>query len=423
MALLAAASAVPVVQAQPAPPTEGQVLGAELRYEAFTGCPDRDSFVKSLEARSRGVAAGMAQHLEVRLRPLSTRPRNVDVGGADRVEGSITITGRDGARSARRIVAPTCAEASDALALIGALALQGLDVEEATPASGNETAVPRKKTTAKTTRRPAAGSTRAAQGDATGTSRAIEVGTLGEGTGPVTGTEAATEAWTDVVDVTEAPTGSQTPVADELEAQTEVVGEPIAVADEPDTKTEKREGDVALAGRANPPRAHVLLGGGVSSGVLPALQPLLELSLHLEGGAPGAVLLSAQADVRLPSSQTRSSEAGVVTFSWWSGLLSLCLGARGTELSFSGCALVEGGTLTGSATATERPQEKRRAWVALGPGLTLAYDAFAPLRLQLRAQTLAPFTRYRFELPRDTAIHQPAGLELRASLGVGLRLW
>ena len=53
---LAAAWGAPFVQAQPA--LGEQELGVELHYEAFTGCPERDAFVKNLKARRRGAAGG-----------------------------------------------------------------------------------------------------------------------------------------------------------------------------------------------------------------------------------------------------------------------------------------------------------------------------------------------------------------------------
>jgi hypothetical protein len=142
----------------------------------------------------------------------------------------------------------------------------------------------------------------------------------------------------------------------------------------------------------------------------------------LEQGPPGVLFWSVHAAFRISPDQTRHVDQGVVTFGWWTGLSAVCLGVRDAQLSASGCATLEVGVLSSGASDTENPRDERRAWVALGPGLTFGYDLTPALRLSLRAELLTPLARYRLELPRGTAVHEPSALGLRAGLGVGLWL-
>lgn len=381
---IAAAIAARVV-AQPAP---SNPTGVELRYEAFAGCPDREAFAKNLEARRRGAAGPpRAVQLDVRLRSAGAR-----------VEGSLVVSGANGAGSERRIVASTCGEAADALALIAALALQGIEVEEV-PAPVNET------DERSTGRRKDPSDNR---GDRrTDRPRASDSVAANE-TEPATTTPTAVEAAAEPE-----PAADSTP---DREAIDERVGEALASEERVDDEPIEPDTERSM-------RAYVLLSGGVASGVLPRAQLLPELSLGLEQGPPGVLFWSVHAAFRISPDQTRHFEQGVVTFGWWTGLAAVCLGARASQLSASGCATVEVGSLSGGADATENPQDERRAWVAVGPGVTLGYDITTALRLQLRAELITPLTRYSLELPRGSAVHEPAVLGLRAGLGAGLYLW
>ena len=384
---LAAAIGAPAVAAQPA--------AVELRYEAFAGCPDRDAFATNLEARRRGAAGpAHAVQLDVRLRELPAQ------GGSSgelplRVEGSILVSSAAGVGSARRIVAATCGEAADALALIAALALQGIEVEEV-PAAG--------------TQEPPA-SSRKERVDSRGGRRAerprADQEDVAQGAGAVV----------------EEPSSSAT--AREVPAEDETAGESSEVVEEvarqPADAVEPAD-DPGQPGDERGLVAYVVLAGGVATGALPRVHPMPELSLRLEQGPPGVLFWSVQAAFRISPDQTRHFDEGVVTFGWWTGLSAVCLGARSAELSASGCATLEVGALSGGASETENPRHERRAWVALGPGLTFGYDLTRSLRLVLRAELLTPLARYRLELPRGSAVHEPAALGLRAGLGIGLQL-
>jgi hypothetical protein len=376
----AAAIAAPVV-AQPVDP-----IGVELRYEAFAGCPERDAFAKNLDARRRGaVQAANAVQLDVRLRSSEAR-----------VEGSIVVRSANGVQSARRIVAATCGEAADALALIAALALQGIEVEEV-PAPVNDT------DEQPTGRRKDLSDNRDAR--RAEKPRASDPGPTREPE-PTTTTAA------------EVPFEAESAAESTTKPEVERAGEVRQSARE-----EHAEDDPIETDAERTTRAYVLLSGGVASGVLPRVQPLPELALGLSQGPPGVLFWSVQAAFRISPGQTRHFDQGVVTFGWWTGLSAACLGARGSQLSASACATLEVGVLSSGATDTENPRDERRAWVGLGPGLTFGYDVTPALRLSLRAELITPLTRYRLELPRGSAVHEPAPLGLRTGLGVGFYLW
>lgn len=383
---LAAASMARVVVAQPAP--SGQPNPVELRYEASEGCPDREAFAKNLDARRRGPAAASAVQLDVRLRSSAELP--------NRVEGSIVVSSASGTGSARRIVASTCAEAADALALIAALALQGIEVEEVPTADTDEPSTGKRKDLSDSRGGRRADRPRASDPD------------------PTTEAEPATTA------ETMAETSPVTEPATESTNESAAVDEREVVGEVRESSSEDDDGIEPDPERTT--RAYVLLAGGVASGVLPRVQPFPELSLGLEQGPPGVLFWSLHAAFRISLDQTRHVDQGVVTFGWWTGLSAVCLGVRDGQLSASGCATVEVGALSGGATDTENAKSERRAWVAVGPGLTFGYEVTRALRLSLRAELLTPLTRYRLELPPGMAVHEPSALGLRAGLGASLWL-
>lgn len=400
---LAAAITAPVVVAQPAPSVEANPTGVELRYQAFAGCPEREAFAKNLDARRRGAArAASAVQLEVRLRGLAADGSNAEL--ANRVEGSIVVRSANGVRSARRIVASTCGEAADALALIAALALQGIEVEEVSADDTDERSTGRRKDSSDNHGGRSADRPRTSDASPTKDPSAA---------GVVSGTDPSTTT------TTEREASAET--AAESRIESEVVDESAGKVLE-STSEERAEDDPVEPYSERTTRAYVLLSGGVASGVLPRVQPLAELSLGLEKGAAGVLFGSVHAAFRISPNQTRHFDQGVVTFAFWTGLSAVCLGARDTKLSASACATLEVGLLSAGASETEAPRNERRAWVALGPGLTFGYDVTSVLRLQLRAEVLTPLARYRLELPRGTAVHDPPTLGLRAGLGAGFRL-
>lgn len=373
-----------VALAQPAASANQSLAKIELSYEAFAGCPEREVFAENLDARRRGaVGSRSAVQLEVRLRPLEGSGRSAEP--APEVEGSIVVKSERGVPSARRIVAATCGEAADALAWIAALALQQIDVAEA-PAddarAGRATGEPRSPRSADRPRPPD-----------------------------------PSEAEPPPAIATESQAALKAPV------ETESKAAPLAR----ERPRDRASSDAAPQGVAEGPRptefrAYALLGGATAAGVLPRVQPLLDLSLSLEHGAQNAMAWSALAAFRIGPDQTRHLAQGAITLGFWSGLLAGCLGARGAQLSARACACFELGALSASATDTERPRSVQRAWAAVGPALALGYDITPALRVEARAEVLTPLTRYRLELPRGTAVHEPLSLGLRGGLGVGLRL-
>jgi hypothetical protein len=391
---VATAITAPVVVAQPAPNVQANPVGIELRYEAFAGCPEREAFARNLDARQRGTVPSQAVQLEVRLRDLA----------AAGVEGSVIVRSASGARSARRIVASTCGEAADALALIAALALQGIEVEEVAPTDDTDEASTGKR---KDTRDSRADRPRASD---PGRAKAPPSQTPSEA-GVVAATEPATTTTT--AGKASAESASAPTRSTESEVIDENAGEVRATTSEDDPIEPDAERTM---------RAYVLISGGVAAGVLPSLQPFPELSLGVEQGPPGVLFWSGHAAFRISPDQTRHFDQGVVSFGWWTGLAALCMGARASALSASGCATLEVGALSAGADDTENPRDERRAWVALGPGLMFGYDIAPALRLSLRAELLTPLARYRLELPQGSAVHEPSALGLRAGLGASLWL-
>ena len=88
-----------------------------LEYEAGRGCPDRDSFVASLRARTDrfDVVDG-----DVGAGPRAIEYRVTLVPG-DGVTGRVESVSPDGSSSSRELRGSTCAEVADALALVVAL--------------------------------------------------------------------------------------------------------------------------------------------------------------------------------------------------------------------------------------------------------------------------------------------------------------
>lgn len=102
--------------------SSGRALAAtppELDYQAPAGCPDSASFVLAVEARGASFAAvdgdgaAAARRLLVRI-----EPEKAGFSGS-----LVLLSGRE-ASEPRRVAGATCAEVSDALAVVTAIALQ-----------------------------------------------------------------------------------------------------------------------------------------------------------------------------------------------------------------------------------------------------------------------------------------------------------
>ena len=108
---------------------EPELGGVELEYRAPAGCPSRAQFVALMRERSGGDPG--TAHIRALRVEVTRRSEN---GGA-RFFGRLDIDDL-GEKSLRQIDAPTCKEASAALALIAALALRATP-EDAPPADAD----------------------------------------------------------------------------------------------------------------------------------------------------------------------------------------------------------------------------------------------------------------------------------------------
>jgi hypothetical protein len=94
-----------------------------LDYRAPAGCPDSASFVAAVESRGASFAAGPASRLLVEI-----------ASGEGGFVGSVQVQSEGEASGPRRVHATSCAEVSDALAVVTAIALQR-EAEPTAPAA------------------------------------------------------------------------------------------------------------------------------------------------------------------------------------------------------------------------------------------------------------------------------------------------
>lgn len=291
-----------------------------------------------------------------------------------------------GARTERRITTAACAEASDALALIAALALDARSAKTAptgrapSPQPGATSGQPADADAA--ARPPADAATRAA-------ARLPSSARTGEVRGPALTTPASV---------------SQS-----------------SAADRPQQDTSELTEDAPGAARG---RMSVVAAGMLVAGVEPALHPALQLAATLARNTPGGLEFALRAGLRLAPGQTEVHPEGVVAFSWWSAVSGLCLGVRNRAdtTSWLGCAAVELGRLSAGASETLRPRDEDRLWAALGPAAVVEWNASPRLTFQAGVEALFPTVRDRFLLADDTVYRAPA-LGVRGELGAGLRIW
>jgi len=388
--------AAPGARAQaPASPSEDALTA--LRYEAPQSCPGRADFIARVRARTRSIepradAQPTTPRLRVRIEVL-----------ADGIAGSISIETGDGAIAGRKIRAATCAEASDALALIAALALYP-DRQLQAPAQP----------TTRTTDKAQDGAT--ARGE-TGRTPATEHG------GEDPGRTKATEGISTDADAQAAsqPNGAQTPAQptpgrsiDEPERTSE------RVSDEPDRAAEPSDDERVPAAH----RLGLFASGQLSSGVLPALAPGVELSAAHALQLHGWPELALRAGFRIAPDASETLAQGVTTFGWWSGLAALCSGVRNDSgaASLWLCFAGEIGRLSARGTDTLNARDDPRSWAAIGPHAELQWEVLPPLMIRAGAGGFFPLVRDRFLLAGQM-VHRPPRLGVRVDLGVGVRIW
>jgi hypothetical protein len=332
---------------------------ATIVYEAPAACPDRAEFLARIAARTRAARPAESTRAPPRL---SVRIRVL----AGRVVGSIAIEDADGAVAGRQIRAATCDEASDALALIAALAL---DPDRRAESLTAETGVD-----------------------------AAEVRSA-----PDTGDDISAVAAADADDDAEAAADGDAADVDDTDSDT--------------------EDDGATAGIAST-RLVVAASALALSGVLPDAAPGFALFAAYAVEPRRWPELALRAGFGITPAADEEHPEGVARFSFWSALLALCSGVRDARdtASLWLCAAGEVGRLAASGRRTLDPQDEDRSWAALGPAVLAQWEPLRPLVLQAGAGAAFALVRDRFLLGNDT-VHRAPRLGVRADLGVGIRIW
>jgi hypothetical protein len=359
MALLAA----PVRAENKTPPAARAPLSdTVIVYEATAGCPSRTDFEDRLWSRmpAHESASISPRRIEARLQRSGTR-----------VAGSVVLTDASGAVTTRRIVAASCSEAVDALALIVALTVDPMEAHGGTPPPQEDGA----------TAPGAAGATHGDRGDAT----------PGE---TKTNAPAPTSVPKPPVD-----TGRSPPPAP-----------PVSGV---------QESSAAVAPSSRRSRFGVSASFLVASGVVPGASPGGEVAVV--ASTSGVPALSLRFGGRLVASAGTASDEGEASFSWWSGFAGGCLGSDASAaLVLSGCAVYELGRLGAGGSRTENPSSSGTMWQALGPELRFEWVFAAPFALNAGVAGMFPLRAERFWLGNDVVFRvPPAGI--RAEIGAVVR--
>jgi hypothetical protein len=350
--------------------------GTTVVYDAPAGCPSQSDFESRLRARggNRGASASTPP-------PLSRVEARIRAKGK-RAQGVVVITDAAGVATTRRIVAASCTEAVDALALIVALTL---DPVEASGSSGPPV----------TPTSPGEGSTSSTEGGS-----AEEASKTGAKA--AAGTAAARPAEQPPDEANEAASESAEPAEPEVEHDTEQPAR-SAGASEPSS------------------RFGAFVSALVASGATP--DPAFGGQLGFEAFVlPGTPRLSAGLGARIVLSQTVHDPAGTASFEWWAGFASMCAGAHigSSAFSLDLCATFELGSIGAAGSNTQNPASASKSWQALGPALNAEWVFAPPLRLTAGVEGLFPFRHQRFLLG-ESLIHEIPTVALRAQGGVGLR--
>jgi hypothetical protein len=321
--------------------------------------------------------------------------------GTQGAHGAITVTRRGGHSAARRIEAASCAEASDGLALIAALALEGVDDASAQQRPTGEGAALGTSAQPARVREPA-------RARATRTSERDEEETAAKKPAEAT-TPASTETAHAPATVAPAREAASATSADDRDRAD---GHWLDVDDDASDPLRPRS------------RMSLLAAGLLASEVQPALQPGAGLSVALGLGDGRAPDFALRLGARFTPVYSERHAQGTVEFGWWSATAATCAGgyAPGARISLHGCVSLELGRLTARGRDTEQPRSEARPWVALGPSALVQWEPLSPLVLGLSLEAPFALVRDRFLLAAES-VHRPASLGLRGEFLLGARLW
>lgn len=194
----------------------------------------------------------------------------------------------------------------------------------------------------------------------------------------------------------------------------------------PEPPAEARSAPKAPAREPSRRPIHVALGTSffVGSGQSPALTPGGEASGVVIAQGAGPFRLLARTGVRLSVPSTISTAEGLATFEWWAAFLAFCpaLASMGERVVGGVCASAELGVLDAAGADTRNPRDAARAWTSVGPGIVFAWTMLPPLYFLAAADAGFPLRRDRFLLGSQQ-IHEVPVAALRASVGLGVRIW
>jgi hypothetical protein len=357
--------------------------GLQLRYQAPDGCPDRARFEQLLRARlpQRGARAGAAQ-LAVRI----TRTRRGSVG-------ELSLARPAGEPAVRRISAPDCEEALEALALVAALMLDPPLPGPAQAASGASAppSGPTRGSAARESRAPGAESGHGPGSESAPDARAATVADERIGAAPGSAETEREPGGVAPPPLAERAAPAAAPTAPPARAAAEPVRRQLALA------------AALLVASGVAPVARV--GGAFALGLL-SRRPRLELAGRL--------------GLRVVQSYGSEHDEGSVEIDWWSGSAAACAGAplfaRG---ALDGCLAGELGRMRARGHDTELPASSERLWAALGPALAGRWQVLGPLSVEGSLVALFPFARHRYVLADETVYSVPR-LTFRVELGLVL---
>jgi hypothetical protein len=343
---------------QNAPAAHPALSDTVVVYQAPEGCPSQADFESRVRSRMPARESMSPRRIEARLSRSGTR-----------IAASVVLTDANGAVTTRRIVAASCNEAVDGLALIVALTVDPLEAHggPVPPATESESTVPSSSADA------TSGDRGASQGEPKGNTPQPQQ------TAPVVQVEAARK--------TEAPTPE--------------TNEPA-----PTSSSSRLQFGASLSFL-------------VASGTGPAASPGGELALVASVGKAPAVGL--RAGGRLVASASDSFAGGRASFSWWSAFLGGCVGTDASGVFvLSGCAVYELGQLGATGSQTRNAASSMALWQALGPELRFDWAFAPPVALDAAVAGMFPLRPERFFLGEDVVYQLPT-VGIRAEIGAAIR--
>jgi hypothetical protein len=290
-----------------------------LEFHGAPGCPDEQTFVAGVRARTaraRFVTDGDARRFVVRL------------DGGAHASGSVTVAGPEGAEGTRSLEADTCAQVTDALALMIALAVDARPPPPPPPPAA-----------------PDAGASDAGEGASTGS---LDAGVVVADTAPL--------APPPVIESSPPP---------RRRASSAPSGPPHFHAG----------ADFALATGVSP---HVVVAGAPFVGWR-SLSPVLF-------GVAGLSLRAAFLRAGTGRLDVAGSGGGTGDFTWTVGRLDGCAMAwPDRSLRLGGCVRIEAGALDVTAAGVPGARAQTSPWLATGGAGRLEWSFLGPVFLDAEA--------------------------------------